>query len=161
MFTLRSAKKILANFLLVISVSLTGPLTGNFAFAAEHTVSAVTVKFNPVFLYIEPGDTVNWENMVGHNIETIDIMAPEGLEKINTELGANVTATFEMEGIIVYKCTPHWGARMGGIIVVGKPENPSEIIDNYLATLETNKENLPAKGLLKKLRKDMEEKGLL
>ena len=88
-------------------------------------------------------------------------MAPEGLEKINTELGANVTATFEMEGIIVYKCTPHWGARMGGIIVVGKPENPSEIIDNYLATLETNKENLPAKGLLKKLRKDMEEKGLL
>ncbi len=129
--------------------------------AADHTVTAVAVKYKPMFLYIEPGDTVNFESMAGHNVESIDLMSPEGFEKINSELGENVSFDFESEGIIVYKCTPHWGARMGGIIVVGKPENPGAILEGYLATLETEKSNLPAKGLLKKLRKDMETKGLL
>ena len=136
-------------------------LWGKAALSADHTITAVGVKFSPVFLYIEPGDTVNWESMAGHNVETIDLMSPEGLEKINSELGANVTAVFESAGIIVFKCTPHWGSRMGGIIVVGKPEDPGAILDSYLATLETDRSNLPAKGLLKKLRKDMESKDLL
>ncbi len=147
-------------FATVILLAVTA-LWGKAALSADHTITAVAVKFKPMFLYIEPGDTVNWESMTGHNVETIDLMSPEGLEKINSELGANVTAVFESEGIIVYKCTPHWGARMGGIIVVGKPEDPSAILDSYLATLETDRSNLPAKGLLKKLRKDMESKGLL
>jgi hypothetical protein len=50
---------------------------------------------------------------------------------------------------------------MGGLIVIGKPENPGEIIDAYLAAIETDRSALPAKGLLKKLRRDMEEKGLI
>lgn len=129
--------------------------------AAEHTVSAFQVKFDPVFLYIEPGDRVDWINMVGHLIETIDAMVPEGTEKVLTEMGKDVSHTFDNEGIYVYKCTPHWGARMGGIIVVGKPEDPVAILDGYLATLETDKENLPAKGLIKKIKKDMEEKGFI
>lgn len=137
-------------------------LWGRAAFSADHTVTAVSVKFNPLFLYIEPGDTVNWESMAGHNIETIDAMVPEGVEKILSDLGDNVSATFETEGIIVYKCTPHWGARMGGIIVVGKPEDPGAILDGYLEAIETDRAGLlPAKGLLKKVRKDMESKGLL
>lgn len=135
-------------------------LTGQ-ANAADHTINAVGVKFDPVFIYIEPGDTINWEGMAGHNVETIDTMVPEGQEKINSELGANVSATFDIEGFVVYKCTPHWGARMGGIIVVGKPENPGESLDALLESLKTDKVNLPAKGLLKKLKKDMESKGLL
>ncbi len=147
-------------FAAVILFAVTA-MWGKAAFSTEHVITAVAVKFKPMFSYIEPGDTVNWESMAGHNVETIDLMSPEGLEKINSELGANVTAVFESEGIIVYKCTPHWGARMGGIIVVGKPEDPSAILDAYLATLETDRSNLPAKGLLKKLRKDMESKGLL
>jgi len=134
---------------------------GKSAVAADHEITALAVKFNPMFLYIENGDTVNWSGMVGHNVETIELMSPEGQEKINSELGANVTAVFATDGIVVYKCTPHWGARMGGIIVVGKPEDPGAILDAYMATLETDRSNLPAKGLLKKLRKDMEAKGLL
>lgn len=129
--------------------------------AAEHTVSAMAVKFEPVFVYIEPGDRVDWVNMIGHLIETIDSMVPEGTEKVITEMGKDVSHTFDKEGIYVYKCTPHWGARMGGIIVVGKPEDPVAILDGYLATLETEKENLPAKGLIKKIKKDMEAKGLI
>jgi len=131
------------------------------ASAGEHTIGAVGVKFDPMFLYIEPGDTVHWEGMAGHNIETLDPMVPEGQEKILTELGDNVTATFTVPGLVVYKCTPHWGARMGGIIVVGTPEDPAAIIEAYLASIDSDKSNLPAKGLLKKLRKDMEAKGLM
>lgn len=143
----------------VISIAMA--LFGQVAHAADHTVNAVAVKFEPMFSYVEPGDTITWEGMAGHNVETIDLMSPEGLEKVNSELGATVSLTFTEPGIIVYKCTPHWGARMGGVIVVGKPEDPGAIIEAYLATLETDKSNLPAKGLLKKLRKDMKKKALL
>ena len=137
-------------------------LCGRSIYAADHTVTAVGVKFDPIFLYIEAGDTVNWEGMTGHNIETIDAMSPDGLAKVLTELGENVSVTFESEGIIVYKCTPHWGTRMGGVIVVGKPEDPGAILDAYLTSIESDRANLlPAKGLIKKVRKDMESKGLL
>jgi len=133
----------------------------NVANAADHDIGAVGVKFDPIFIYIEPGDQIHWSGMVGHNIETIDTMVPEGQEKVISELGDNVSATFDVPGIVVYKCTPHWGARMGGIIVVGKPEDPAAIIDAYLESTKTDKVNLPAKGLLKKLKKDMESKGLI
>ncbi len=126
-----------------------------------HTVAAQGVKFSPMFLYIEPGDTVTWTNMIGHNVETIDAMVPEGQEKILTEMGAIPALTFDKEGIVVYKCTPHWGARMGGIIVVGKPDDPSAILDAYMASIESDPSSKPAKGLLKKVRVDMESKGLL
>ena len=157
-FTLSRMRVLQMRVLLMLSVAAiaVGP-----AHAAEHNIGAVGVKFDPIFIYIEPGDQINWEGMAGHNVETIDVMVPEGQEKVNSELGNNVSVTFEHEGIVVYKCTPHWGARMGGIIVVGKPDDPGAIIDAYMATLETDKSNLPAKGLLKKLRKDMESKDLL
>lgn len=126
-----------------------------------HTVKSRGVRFDPMFIYIKPGDRVSWENMASHNIETIDTMVPEGQPKIMTELGDNAFFTFDKVGLVTYKCTPHWGARMGGIIVVGKPENVGKIIDDYMASTEVHKSTLPARGLLKKLRKDMEEKGLL
>lgn len=145
----------------VIGLLLLTALMSHTTMAADHNVGAVGVKFDPVFLYIEEGDTVNWDGMAGHNIETIESMSPEGQEKLNTEMGANVSATFDVPGVLVYKCTPHWGARMGGIIVVGKPEDPAAVIDAYLESLKEDKVNLPAKGLLKKLKKDMESKGML
>ena len=124
------------------------------------TVRAVGVKFDPMFVFIEPGDTVSWEGMAGHNVETIDAMVPEGQEKFNSTLGEDVSLIFNTPGIVMYKCTPHWGARMGGAIVVGKPGNPSAIVDGYLAAIESDRGLLlPAKGLLKKLGKEIEAKG--
>ena len=127
----------------------------------SHVVKARGVKFAPLFLYIDIGDEVQWESMASHNVETIDPMVPEGQEKIFTELGENFFTPFTVEGIVMYKCTPHWGNRMGGAIVVGKPEDPAGIIDSYMAITETDQETLPARGLLKKLKKDMEDNGLV
>ncbi|MEM9781281.1 MAG: plastocyanin/azurin family copper-binding protein [Pseudomonadota bacterium] len=126
-----------------------------------HVVTARGIKFDPMFVFIQPGDTVAWENMPSHNIETIDEMVPEGQPKIETELGDNFFTTFETEGIVVYKCTPHWGARMGGILVVGSPENPGAILDAYMASTDVNRANLPARGLIKRLRQELEDRGML
>ena len=132
------------------------------AVAADATVGAVGVKFEPLVVYIEPGEKVSWTGMAGHNVETLGAMIPEGGVEMNTELGVDVTQQFDTPGIYVYKCTPHWGARMGGIVVVGQPENPGQILDDYTAAIETDRAGLlPAKGLLKKARKDMEDKSLL
>ena len=122
---------------------------------SDHEVMARGVKFAPAILMIQPGDTVNWTNMASHNVETISDMMPEGAASIDSELGESVSQTFETEGIIVYKCAPHWGNRMGGIIVVGNPDNAMETIDAYMAAANENTENLPALGLLKDLRAEM------
>ena len=71
-----------------------------------HDITAVAVKFNPMFTYIDKGDTVSWSSMGGHNIETLDQMVPAGQAKINSELGANVSAVFETEGICLLYTSP-------------------------------------------------------
>ncbi|AFI83132.1 plastocyanin/azurin family copper-binding protein [Methylophaga nitratireducenticrescens] len=93
------------------------------AFAETHVVTTAGMKFEPLVVKIAPGDTVQWENMPTHNVETIDGLVPEGTEKINSSMGENYQHTFEKEGIYVYKCTPHIGAGMGGAIIVGEPTN--------------------------------------
>ena len=51
---------------------------------------------------------------------------------------------------------------MGGIVVVGQPENAQAILDGYTAAIEEDRAGLlPAKGLLKKGAADMESQGLL
>ena len=129
--------------------------------AETHEVMARGVKFDPLFVYVQPGDTVNFSNMASHNVATIDGMIPEGQETIESELGENISVTFDTVGIVTYKCEPHWGNRMGGFVVVGTPDDPGAIIDAYMQSAEENPENLPALGLLKKLRADMEEKGMI
>lgn len=152
--------KCLTRLVLATTLALASTLFSLSSHAEDVTVQAVGVKFDPLFVYVEPGDTVSWENMTGHNVETIDAMVPEGTEKTNSELGASVSVTFDQPGIYVYKCTPHWGARMGGIIVVGKPDDSEAVLAQYMAAIEADKSLLPAKGLIKKLKKDMASKGM-
>ncbi|WP_028023487.1 plastocyanin/azurin family copper-binding protein [Enterovibrio calviensis] len=133
----------------------------NQGYAEEYEIKAVGVKFAPLVVMLQPGDRVSWTNMPAHLIETIDVMVPEGTEKIQTEMGADVSFVFENEGVYVYKCTPHWGARMGGILLVGNPSNIDGIIDSYMEEIKKDKSLLPAKGLLKKFRKQLQAEGLL
>lgn len=92
-------------------------------FAETHTVTAEGMQFAPLVVKIAPGDTVRWENMPTHNVETVDGLVPEGTEKINSPMGENYQHTFEEEGIYIYQCTPHIGAGMGGAVIVGEPTN--------------------------------------
>lgn len=144
---------------LLLALSL-ATLAATPAYAEDVTVTAQGVKFDAEIVYIDVGDSVSWTGMTGHNVETIPAMSPEGYEQQITELGEDVTLTFDTPGIIVYKCTPHWGARMGGTIVVGEPEDARGTIDAYMAAIEEDRAGLlPAKGLLKHAMADLESKG--
>lgn len=88
-----------------------------------HVVTAQGLKYNPLVIQIQPGDTVAWENMPTHDTQSIEGLIPEGAEAWHSQLGQNYERTFSVEGIYVYKCTPHIGAGMGGAIIVGDPVN--------------------------------------
>ncbi|PKF50703.1 plastocyanin/azurin family copper-binding protein [Enterovibrio nigricans] len=146
---------------LLISFCLFWGLVSHSIAEEEHIVRAVGVKFDPMFVVLQPGDRVSWTNMPAHLIETIDVMVPEGTQKIKTELGVDVSFVFDQEGVYVYKCTPHWGSRMGGILLVGNPNGIEGIIEAYFAEIQIDKSLLPAKGLLKKFRKYLQKEGLI
>ncbi len=92
-----------------------------------HVVTAQGLAFAPLVIKINPGDVVSWRNMSTHNSESIDGLIPEGAEKWNSPMSQNFERTFNQEGIYVYKCTPHIGAGMGGVIIVGNPVNLEQI----------------------------------
>ena len=95
----------------------------------NHTVKAAVTKFLPMVLFINPGDTVTWTNMAGHDTTSLDGMIPEGAEKWQSKMGEVFSVTFEKEGAYVYKCTPHVSLGMLGAIIVGDgtPANLEQI----------------------------------
>ena len=120
------------------------------AFAEEHRVTAQATKFDPLVVFIEPGDTVVWTNMVGHNADAMKELIPEGAEVFNIPLGENGSVTLEKEGVYVYKCTPHYALGMVGAIVVGEPTNIDSVVANATGM---------SKRAAIKTRKAIEKKG--
>ena len=93
----------------------------------NYTVTAQGLIYNPLVVTIAPGDSVSWTNMSTHNTESLEGLIPEGAEMWVSDMSENYTRTFTQEGIYVYKCTPHFGAGMGGAIIVGEPVNLEQI----------------------------------
>jgi pseudoazurin len=88
-----------------------------------HVVTAQGLKYDPLVIHIGLGDTVAWENMSSHDTQSIEGLIPTEAEAWHSGMGENYQRTFLVEGIYVYKCTPHFGAGMGGAIIVGQPTN--------------------------------------
>jgi pseudoazurin len=107
-----------------------------------HIVTAQGLKYAPLVIVIALGDTVAWENMSSHDTQAMEGLVPEGSEMWHSAMGENFQRTFMQEGIYIYKCTPHWGAAMGGVIIVGKPVN--------LEAIKTATAKGAAKRLVKK-----------
>ena len=81
---------------------------------------AGTMVFEPAFLQIAPGDTVKFVPVdKGHNAETIKGMFPEGGNEFKGKVNEEFSVTFDVEGVYGYKCLPHLGMGMVGLIVVG------------------------------------------
>ena len=110
------------------------------AWAADHQVQMLNkdsegraMQFEPAFLKIAPGDTVTFvATNKGHNSESILNMIPEGAETWKGKINEEITVTFTEEGFYAYKCQPHIGLGMVGLIQVG--DNPPP-----LATEEVEK----------------------
>jgi pseudoazurin len=95
--------------------------------AEIHIVTAEGLKYAPLVIEIAVGDTVAWENMSSHDTQSIEGLIPAGAEMWHSGMGENYQRTFTQEGIYIYKCTPHFGAGMGGVIIVGNPVNLDEM----------------------------------
>jgi pseudoazurin len=95
------------------------------ALAAEHEVQMLNEGpdgqrnwFEPAVVYAEPGDTIHFvPTDKGHN--SAAVVVPDGAEEWNGKLSKEVSATLKMPGLYSYKCTPHFGLGMVGLIVVG------------------------------------------
>jgi len=85
-----------------------------------------TMVFEPAFLQIEVGDTVNFiPTDKGHNAEVIKDMFPEGGTEFKGKINEAISVTFDVAGAYGYKCAPHFAMGMVGLIVVG--EDPANL----------------------------------
>jgi pseudoazurin len=141
--------------LLSCGMAVTLATMGLPASAAEHVVNAEVTSWNPMVVYVQSGDTVKWENMAGHNSESIDGFIPEGAAKWQSVLGEAASQTFEVPGAYIYKCAPHFSTGMVGVVVVG---------DGRPANLDAIKDHPDNKGMIartvRKLVKELEAKGI-
>jgi pseudoazurin len=102
---------------IIPAIALVFFVSANAAWAADHRVEMLNkdsegrpMQFEPAFLRIEPGDTVTFvPTDKGHNSESIN---------------EEITVTFDQEGFYAYKCLPHIGLGMVGLIQVGPEAQP-------------------------------------
>ena len=98
------------------------------ALAADHQVkmlnkgAAGMMVFEPAFVKVAPGDSVTFvPTDMGHNAEVIVGMAPAGAPAFKGKMNQPVKVTFPKAGVYGYKCMPHYGMGMVGVVVVGDP----------------------------------------
>lgn len=112
-----------------IAVAVAGALTLAIgpALAADHQVLMLNkdsqgrvMQFEPAFLQVDPGDTVTFiPQDRGHNSETVLDMLPDGADMWKGRTDEAIEVTFTVEGLYAYKCMPHFGSGMIGLIQVG------------------------------------------
>jgi len=116
-------------------VVVLGALVAALGFAGAAGAAEVEVKmlnkgtegvmvFEPAFVKVNPGDTVKFvAGDKGHNVESIEAMLPEGAQKFVGKMNEEIAVTFDKAGVYGYKCKPHYGMGMVGMIVVGDATN--------------------------------------
>ena len=101
-------------------------LFSNLASAADLTIDMLNKRddgkrmvYSLEVAKIDAGQSIKWvAKDKGHNVEMIK--GPDGasLPK-KSKLNEDVTIKFDTPGIYLYKCTPHVGMGMIGLVVVG------------------------------------------
>lgn len=80
--------------------------------------------FEPALVKVAPGDTVKFvAKDKGHDAESIDAMLPEGATPFKGKISQDISVTFDKPGVYGYRCVPHYGMGMVGLVVVGDPVN--------------------------------------
>lgn len=115
-------------FLLAATVLL--PCVGLFVrsrrvFAANHEVKMLNEGpegqrnwFEPAVVRAQPGDTIRFvATDKGHN--SAAVVVPDGAAEWKGKLSQDVSVTLDVPGLYSYKCTPHFGLGMVGLIAVG------------------------------------------
>lgn len=116
-------------------VIMLGALVAALGFAGAASAAEVEIKmlnkgtegvmvFEPALVKVNPGDTVKFVAAdKGHNVESIETMLPEGGKTFTGKVNEELTVTLDKPGVYGFKCKPHYGMGMVGMIVVGEPAN--------------------------------------
>ena len=96
------------------------------ASAADHVVKMLNkgkagmMVFEPALVKVKPGDTVTFvPTDKSHNAESIAGMMPAGAAPFKGKMNQPFKVTFAKPGLYGYKCLPHYGMGMVGVVVVG------------------------------------------
>lgn len=113
------------NFTLFIGAAAAIALASPAA-AADHVVKmldkgkAGTMVFEPALTRIAPGDSVTFLSVDKvHNAESIAGMIPAGAAPFKGTISQSLKVKFSKPGVYGYKCLPHYGMGMVGVVVVG------------------------------------------
>ena len=138
------------SFLLAGGLALAGLGRRDFVHAASPvkihmraTARGEAVWFDPIGLWIAPGQTVRW--VLHHDVHTTtayhpkndrhSLRIPERAEPWDSgfllERGAHFDVTLAVEGVYDYYCVPHEAAGMVGRIIVGQPSGPGALPFDY------------------------------
>ena len=138
-------KKLLS--VLALSTMITPVMAGNVN-VKMWTISPSGEKnvFSPNFVKINIDDTITFvSTQKTHNSTSLKKTLPKGAKKWKSKINKDLTVTFKTEGLYGYKCTPHAGLGMVGIVQVGKAINKKKFAKGM--------KKIPGKGkkLMKKL----------
>ena len=108
-------------------------LFSNVVYASEnHIVKMLnngttgSMVFEPAFIKINTGDSITFEMTdAGHNAATV--AGPSGSSPFDTKYKPSTTVKFDVNGIYLYKCTPHAMMAMAGLIQVSDSSNKVEM----------------------------------
>ncbi len=113
------------NFTLFIGAATAIALASPAA-AADHVVkmlnkgAAGAMVFEPALTRIAPGDSITFLPVDKvHNAESIAGMIPAGAVPFKGTMSQPLKVKFSKPGVYGYKCLPHYGMGMVGVVVVG------------------------------------------
>ena len=85
------------------------------------------MAFEPAYLAVKPGDTVRFlATDKGHNAESIPGMLPAGAQAFKGKINQEIVVKFTAPGVYGYKCLPHLGMGMVGVVQVGPASNRAQ-----------------------------------
>lgn len=117
---------------LTIAAATLALLTAQAATAAEvvvemlnrDKVANISNVFKPGLVKVNKGDTVKWvATSPGHNVAFIQGGVPAGVALFTSGFTKEVKYKFDKPGLYLYKCTPHMGMGMVGLVLVGNDKS--------------------------------------
>jgi pseudoazurin len=80
--------------------------------------------YKPALVWVNKGDTVKWVAVQpGHNVAFVAGGVPAGVALFSSGFSKEIKYKFEKPGVYLYKCTPHFGLGMVGLVVVGRDKS--------------------------------------
>jgi pseudoazurin len=84
----------------------------------------ISNAYKPGLIKINKGDTVKWvATSPGHNVAFVQGGVPAGVTLFTSTFAKEVKFKFDKPGIYLYKCTPHLGLGMVGLVMVGNDKS--------------------------------------